>query len=192
MSEYALEGSQTRVNSQIFGRKRAEIAKPEAPARCGERPPAFASLRPVATARGTETGEFCPCSRGLARSHSAPTKCHEPSDSTARWGSRSCMAAKGHHSPAFEQGQATSTSSSNLPNDAGPSGVGSSSTSPMLTHFTNARSQRDTSRLLCPAMPNGVSASSTKLTPTATNSVSLSLCFRFPSNSGSKRQSARL
>src|SRR6266850_8612517 len=26
------------------------------------------------------------------------------------------------------------------------------STSPMLTHFTNARSQRDTSRLLCPAM----------------------------------------
>jgi hypothetical protein len=65
-------------------------------------------------------------------------------------------------------------------------------TSPMLTHFTNARSQRDTSRLLCPVMPNGVSASSTKLTPTATNSVSLSLCFRFPSNSGSKRQSARL
>ena len=39
--------------------------------------------------------------------------------------------------------------------------VESSSTSPMLTHFTNARSQRDTSRLLCPAMPNGVSASST-------------------------------
>jgi uncharacterized glyoxalase superfamily protein PhnB len=32
------------------------------------------------------------------------------------------MAAKGHHSLAFEQGQATSTSSSNLPNDAGPGG----------------------------------------------------------------------
>jgi len=77
------------------------------------------------------------------------------------WDLRSCMAAKVRHSPAFEQGQVTSTSSSNLPNDAGPGGVGSSSTSPMLTHFTNARSQRDTSRLLCPAMPNGVSASST-------------------------------
>src|SRR5947208_12266201 len=99
-------------------------------------------------------------------------KCHELSDSTEHWGLRSCMAAKSHHSPAFEQGQATSTSSSNLPNDAGPGGVGSSSTSPMLTYFTNARSQQDASRLLCPAMPNGVSGSSTWLTPTATNSVS--------------------
>jgi catechol 2,3-dioxygenase-like lactoylglutathione lyase family enzyme len=30
-----------------------------------------------------------------------------------------------------------------------------------LTHFTTMRSQRDTSRLPCPTMPNGVSASST-------------------------------
>src|SRR5260370_31586441 len=106
-------------------------------------------------------------------------KCHELSDSTERSGLRSCMAAKGHHSPAFEQGQVTSTSSSNLPNDAGPGGVGSSSTSPMLTYFTNPLSQQDTSRLLCPARPNRVSASSIWLTPTATNSVSLGLCFRF-------------
>jgi hypothetical protein len=41
-----------------------------------------------------------------ARSHWAPTKCHELSDSTARWGLRSCMAAKSRHSPAFEQGRA--------------------------------------------------------------------------------------
>ena len=45
----------------------------------------------------------------------------------------------------------------------------------------------DTTRLRCPAMPNGVSASSTWLPPTATNSVSLGLCSRFPSNSISKR-----
>ena len=38
---------------------------------------------------------------------------------------------------------------------------GSSSTLPMLTHFTTVRSQRDTSQLPCPATPNGVSASST-------------------------------
>jgi hypothetical protein len=31
----------------------------------------------------------------------------------------------------------------------------------MLTHFTTARSQRDTSQLPCPAMPNGASVSST-------------------------------
>ena len=30
-----------------------------------------------------------------------------------------------------------------------------------LTHFTTVRSQRDTSQLPCPTMPNGVSASST-------------------------------
>jgi catechol 2,3-dioxygenase-like lactoylglutathione lyase family enzyme len=30
-----------------------------------------------------------------------------------------------------------------------------------VTHFTTVRSQRDTSQLQCPAMPNGVSASST-------------------------------
>ena len=42
------------------GKRPAEIAKPEAPARCGERPPPVASLGPVATARGNETGEFCP------------------------------------------------------------------------------------------------------------------------------------
>jgi uncharacterized glyoxalase superfamily protein PhnB len=41
---------------------------------------------------------------GSARLHSAPTKCHEPSDSTAHWGLRSCTAAKIRHSPAFEQG----------------------------------------------------------------------------------------
>src|SRR5664279_2940914 len=55
----------------------------------------------------------------------------------------------------------------------------------MLTHFTTVRSERDTSQLPCPAMPSGVSASSTYLTPTATNSVSLGLCSRFPSNSNS-------
>ena len=49
------------------------------------------------------------------------------------------------------------------------------------------RSQRDTSQLPCPTMPNGVSASSTQLTPTATNSVLFGLCSRFPSNSSSKR-----
>src|SRR6266852_8363972 len=46
----------------------------------------------------------------------------------------------------------------------------------MLMHFTVARSQQDTSQLPCPAMPNGESATSTSLTPTATNSVSLGLC----------------
>ena len=35
-----------------------------------------------------------------------------------------------------------------------------SSTSPMLMHFTAVRSQRDTSQLPCPAMPNGESATS--------------------------------
>jgi catechol 2,3-dioxygenase-like lactoylglutathione lyase family enzyme len=34
-------------------------------------------------------------------------------------------------------------------------------TLPMLTHFTTVRSERDTSQLPCPAMPSGVSASST-------------------------------
>src|SRR6266478_4884611 len=46
----------------------------------------------------------------------------------------------------------------------------------MLMHFTVVRSQQDTSQLPCPAMPNGESATSTSLTPTATNSVSLGLC----------------
>jgi catechol 2,3-dioxygenase-like lactoylglutathione lyase family enzyme len=32
---------------------------------------------------------------------------------------------------------------------------------PMLTHFTTVCSERDTSQLPCPAMPSGVSASST-------------------------------
>src|SRR5258708_39554708 len=50
----------------------------------------------------------------------------------------------------------------------------------MLTHFTTVRSQRDTSQLPRPAMPNGVSASSTSLTPTATNSVSLGCVYRQP------------
>lgn len=113
-------------------------------------------------------------------------KCHELSDFTERWDLSSCTAANGRRSLAFEQVRATSTSSTNLPNDAGPGGVGSSSTSAMLTHFTDARSRRVTSRRLCPAMPNGVSASSTWLTPTATNSVSLDLCLRLPSSSGSK------
>src|ERR1700704_6202859 len=57
----------------------------------------------------------------------------------------------------------------------------------MLTHFTTVHSQRDTSQLPFPAMPNGVSDSSTYLTPMATNSVALGLCSRFPSNSSSKR-----
>ena len=35
------------------------------------------------------------------------------------------------------------------------------STLPTLTHFTTVRSQRDTSQLPRPTMPNGVSASST-------------------------------
>jgi catechol 2,3-dioxygenase-like lactoylglutathione lyase family enzyme len=48
-----------------------------------------------------------------------------------------------------------------LPSDAGPGGGAQSSTLPMLTHFTTARSQRDTSRLPHRAMPNGVSASFT-------------------------------
>jgi hypothetical protein len=42
------------------GKRPAEIAKPEAPARCGGRPPPVANLGPVATARGNEAGEFCP------------------------------------------------------------------------------------------------------------------------------------
>src|SRR6267143_1910962 len=46
----------------------------------------------------------------------------------------------------------------------------------MLMHFTAVRSQQDTSQLPCPAMPNGESATSTSLNPTATNSVSLGLC----------------
>src|SRR4030088_177353 len=46
----------------------------------------------------------------------------------------------------------------------------------MLMHFTVVRSQQNTSQLPCPAMPNGESATSTSLTPTATNSVSLGLC----------------
>jgi len=33
------------------GKRPAEIRKPEAPVRCGERPPPVASLGPVATAR---------------------------------------------------------------------------------------------------------------------------------------------
>jgi catechol 2,3-dioxygenase-like lactoylglutathione lyase family enzyme len=40
-------------------------------------------------------------------------------------------------------------------------GGGQSSTLPMSTYFTTVRSQRDTSQLPCPTMPNGVSASST-------------------------------
>src|SRR6516164_5770977 len=61
----------------------------------------------------------------------------------------------------------------------------------MLTHFTTVRSERDTSQLPCPAMPNGVSASSTSLTPTATNAVSLGLSSRFPSNSSLPFQEAQ-
>src|SRR5438128_550362 len=37
-----------------------------------------------------------------------------------------------------------------LPSDAGPGGGGSCSTSPMLTHFTNARTRRVTSRATVP------------------------------------------
>src|SRR5713226_3825339 len=48
--------------------------------------------------------------------------------------------------------------------------------SPMLMHFTNARSRRDTSPPLHHAMPNGVSASSTSMTPTATSLVLRGLC----------------
>jgi hypothetical protein len=36
---------------------------------------------------------------GISAVHSPPTKCHEPSDSTARWGLGSCVAAKIRHSP---------------------------------------------------------------------------------------------
>src|SRR5437764_13641916 len=57
----------------------------------------------------------------------------------------------------------------------------------MLMHCMIARWQRDINRLPCPAMPNGVSASSTWLIPTVTNSVLLGLWCRFRSNSGSKR-----
>lgn len=46
------------------------------------------------------------------------------SDSTARGGLRSCMAAKIRHSPAFEQERAISTSSPSLPSGAGPGGGG--------------------------------------------------------------------
>jgi hypothetical protein len=48
------------IRRYLEGKRLAEIAKPEAPARCGERPPPVASLGPVAAARGNETGEFCP------------------------------------------------------------------------------------------------------------------------------------
>jgi hypothetical protein len=70
-------------------------------------------------------------------------------------------AAKSLHSLAFEQGRTLSTSSPSLPSGAGPGGGGQSSTLPMLTHFTTARSPRDTGQLPCPTMPNGASASST-------------------------------
>src|ERR1700757_828829 len=46
----------------------------------------------------------------------------------------------------------------------------------MSTNFTTVRSQRGASQLRRPVTPNGVSASSTWLTPTVTNSVSLGLC----------------
>jgi len=55
------QGSQCElIRRYLEGKRLSEIAKPDAPARCGERPPPVASLGPVATARGIETGEFCP------------------------------------------------------------------------------------------------------------------------------------
>jgi hypothetical protein len=124
---------------------------------------------------------------GSARLHSAPTKCHEPSDSTAHWGLRSCTAAKIRHSPAFEQG----TSYLNLIGQ--PAERRWSWWGRLIFYVADVDAlydralAADSSPLPCPTMPNGVSASSTSLTPTTTNSVSLGLCSRFPSNSSSKR-----
>src|SRR5260370_42587933 len=55
----------------------------------------------------------------------------------------------------------------------------------MLINFTTVRSEGGASQLLRPATPNGVSASSTWLTPTATNSVSLGFCD--PRSNSAKR-----
>jgi hypothetical protein len=44
--------------------------------------------------------------------------------STARWGSRFCMAARSRHSQAFEPGRAISTLSPSVPSGAGPGGGG--------------------------------------------------------------------
>ena len=59
-------------------------------------------------------------------------------------GFSSCMAAKSHHSPAFAQELAISTSSVSLPSGTGPGGDGSSSTLPMSTRFTSVHALRDT------------------------------------------------
>ena len=76
-----------------------------------------------------------------------------------------------HHSPAFAQELAISTSSVSLPRGTGPGGDGSSSTLPMSTRFTSVHALRDTSQPACRATPNGESASSIWSTPTATSSV---------------------
>jgi catechol 2,3-dioxygenase-like lactoylglutathione lyase family enzyme len=54
------------IRSYLEGKRLAEIAKPDAPARSGERPPPVASLGPVATARGIENGRVLPMIEGIS------------------------------------------------------------------------------------------------------------------------------
>ena len=110
-----------------------------------------------------------------------PTRCHELSDFTARWGLRSCIAARSSSFTSLRAGAGYLNLIVQLAERRW------SWWGRVIFYVADVDAlydralARETNQSARPAMPNGVSASSTSITPTVTNSVSLTFAPGFRS-----------